>query len=349
MTTREPGERRLDGPSTKTRDAVGNRTTLALASTCRLIRSVADPFLWDRLSFYLPCLPESDEPSAAPRPGNVKLIQERGKDCLAFLKKNPEVRDLVKEFSVYMGSDVPQDDGSHALAQLFSSFSRLLPMLPNLDSISITGASIPLDFLSSIAQLGPKVQHLSIVNCRWPNFPLTLPAPSLRLKSIRLKGEKWVHPWLDQFIAHSDALESAEVDASFPGKNPKKFPKLKSLWVKEVHARDVDRFCRTLSHCPDLEELTLVEAMMDPTFHKACLPRLKVLRGNILNCVFVEGRPVDTIDLSYPTPNPCGPDLELNIMFRRVLEVCASGTVPVTKFKIVTGTYGSRYRWGSTE
>lgn len=348
-TTREPGRRRLDGPTPKTPNAVGNRTTLALASTCRLIRSVADPFLWDRLSFYLPCVPEPPDPTADPLPENVQLVQERGRDFLTFLKRNPEIRDLVTEFTIYVGDDTPQDDGSRPLVNLLKSLSRLMAMLPKLESISISGASIPLEVLLAICQLGGKLKHLSISNCRWPTFPSNLQPSNLRLRSLRVTGAKWIQRWLDQFMAFTDVIEDVELEDSFPGTTIKRFPKLKRLSVKEVNSRDTDRFCRTLSHCPNVEELTILEAMMDPTFTKTCLPRLRILRGNILNCVFIEDRPVETVELSYPTLTPWGQDLELDIVLRRVLEVCSSGSVPITSFKMTTGTCGERYRWGDAE
>lgn len=348
-TTREPGRRRLDGPTSKTLNTVGNQTTIALASTCRFLRSIADPFLWDRLSFYLPCLPEPNDPTAEPRPENITIVQERGKDFLTFLKRNPEIRDGVKEFSVYVGNDAPQDDGSLPLVALFNSFTRLLPMLPKLDSISISGASIPLDFLLALFHLIPNLHHLSIVNCRWPRFPPTLNSSALHLRTLRIKGGKWIQQWLDQFLAHTDVLEDVELDDSFPGTSIKHFPQLKRLSVKEVNHRDINKFCRTMSNCPNLEDITIAEAMMDPTFNGTCLPRLRAMRGNILNCVFIEGRPVESVDLTYPGYTPWGRDLELNIVLRRVLEVCASGTAPIKMWKIVTGTCGDRYRWNDVE
>ncbi|KAG8891197.1 hypothetical protein FRC01_014844, partial [Tulasnella sp. 417] len=241
------------------------------------------------------------------------------------------------------------DDGSQPLVDLLKSLSRLVVMLPKLESISISGASMPLDVIQAICQLGGRLKHLSISNCRWPTFPSNLKTPNLRLRSLRVVGAKWVHRWVDQFMTFTDALEEVELDDAFPGTTIKRFPKLKRLSVKEVNPRDTERFCRTLSHCPELEELTIVEAMMDPTFNKTCLPRLHTLRGNILNCVFIEDRPVETVELSYPTPTPWGQDVELDIVLRRVLEVCSSGSVPITSFKMTTGTCGKRYRWGEVE
>ncbi|KIO22783.1 hypothetical protein M407DRAFT_27729 [Tulasnella calospora MUT 4182] len=113
-----------------------------------------------------------------------------------------------------------------------------------------------------------------------------------------------------------DVLEEVELDDPFPGTTIKRFPKLKRLSVKEVNRRDTDRFCRTLSHWPNLEDLTILEAMMDPNFIKTCLPHLHTL-------------PRKHLELR---------DLELDILLKRVLELLDVDIDPDTFYESTSYT-----------
>lgn len=333
-----------DGPIPQTRDRILNRNLLNFASLDKRLRKIVLPFAFQRYNLFVPSSAEVGEE-----------FQSVAFESLRFMKKNPDFRAVVREFSLYMGERTAGVDVSEQARLIMKTLVLLLPRLPKLRSIRLQGAELDDSFLQAVTSLGPKLQHLSIIECRWPlraddTMEEDEESHSLSLKTLRVQPGIVAYQWLRTLM--SPSIQSVHADYSFPARGVRHLPNLRRLRVHEIARADARDFMKTLESSEGLEEIWLGQPFWYDAYVQRphVLPKLRKITGDIFNCYWVQDRPVTQVEFHYPThetwaePHNDLPGPNLSGM----IQAMGAGSVPLRQLTYRAGQTESS-RWGKNE